>query len=95
MNLCRTSPSLKYVSGAPGFESLHHCVYHTKKTEKIKVVVYCSAQFQGVSLNSELLQSTNLINVQFGWGVNAKPNFKTWDQPRPQGFSLKKPWGRG
>ena len=79
MNLCRTSPSLKYVSGAPGFESLHHCVYHTKKTEKIKVVVYCSAQFQGMSLNSELLQSTNLTNVQFGWGVYAKPNFKTWD----------------
>ena len=54
-------------------------MYHTKKTEKIKVVVYCSAQFQGMSLNSELLQSTNLTNVQFGWGVYAKPDFKTWD----------------
>ena len=42
-------------------------MYHSKKTEKVKVVVYCSAQFQGMSLNSELLQSTNLTNVQFGW----------------------------
>ena len=54
-------------------------MYHTKKTEKIKVVVYCSAQFQGMSLNSELLQSTNLTTVQFVWGVYAKPDFKTWD----------------
>ena len=42
-------------------------MYHSKKIEKVKVVVYCSAQFQGMFLNSELLQSTNLTNVQFGW----------------------------
>ena len=40
-------------------------MYHSKETQKIKVVVYCSAQFP--SLKGELLQSANLTNVRFGW----------------------------
>ena len=50
-------------------------MYHSKKTEKIKVLFYCFAQFQGMSLNRELLQSTNLTKVPFGWN---SVSFLTW-----------------
>ena len=40
----------------------HHGVYHPKKPNKIRVVFDCLAQHQGESLNSHLLQGTDLTN---------------------------------
>ena len=40
----------------------HHGVYHPKKPNKIRVVFDCSAQYQGQSLNSHLLEGPNLTN---------------------------------
>ena len=40
----------------------HHGVYHAKKPNKIRVVFDCAATYQGVSLNSTLLQGPNLTN---------------------------------
>ena len=39
-----------------------HSVYHAKKPNKIRVVFDCSAQYQGESLNSHLLQGPDLTN---------------------------------
>ena len=44
----------------------HHGIYHPKKTGKIRVVFDCSAPFQGISLNSELLQGPDLTNHLIG-----------------------------
>ncbi|XP_068238416.1 uncharacterized protein [Palaemon carinicauda] len=43
----------------------HHEVFHPKKV-KIRVVFYCSAKFEGVSLNDVLLQGPNLTNSLTG-----------------------------
>ncbi|KAL7831201.1 hypothetical protein SRHO_G00307040 [Serrasalmus rhombeus] len=43
----------------------HHGVYHPQK-EKLRVVFDCAASFQGVSLNSELLQGPDLANSLVG-----------------------------
>ncbi|XP_068203742.1 uncharacterized protein [Palaemon carinicauda] len=43
----------------------HHAVFHPKKG-KIRVVFYCSAKFEGVSLNDVLLQGPNLTNSLTG-----------------------------
>ena len=40
----------------------HHGVYHKKKPGKMRVVFNCSALYQGVSLNQQLLQGTDLTN---------------------------------
>ena len=40
----------------------HHGVYHARKPNKIRVVFDCAATYQGVSLNSTLLQGPNLTN---------------------------------
>ncbi len=40
----------------------HHGVYHSKK-KKIRVVFDCSASFQGVSLNGQLLQGPDLTST--------------------------------
>lgn len=40
----------------------HHGVRHPKK-RKLRVVFDCSAQFQGTSLNEELIQGPNLTNT--------------------------------
>ena len=40
----------------------HHGDYHPQKPDKIRVVFDCSGQFQGVSLNSYLLQGPDLTN---------------------------------
>lgn len=44
----------------------HHGIYHPKKLDKIRVVFDCSAKFDGVSLNNELLQGPNLANNLLG-----------------------------
>ena len=44
----------------------HHGVYHPKKPEKIRVVFYCSAMYQGESLNKNLLQVLDLTNTLVG-----------------------------
>ena len=45
----------------------HHCVYHHRKPEKLRVVFDCSVQFRGHSINNELFQgpdlTTNLVGV--------------------------------
>ena len=40
----------------------HHGVYHKKKPGKMRVVFNCSALYQGVSLNQQLLQGPDLTN---------------------------------
>jgi hypothetical protein len=49
---------------AEGFEPRwyipHHGVINPKKPEKLRVVLYCAAEFDGISLNSQLLQGPNL-----------------------------------
>ena len=57
-DLCRADGKVWYIP--------HHGVYHSKKPEKIRVVFDCSAQFQGMSLNSELLQGPDLTNNLVG-----------------------------
>jgi hypothetical protein len=44
----------------------HHGIYHSKKPEKIRVVVDCSAKYMGISLHSQLLQGPNLANNLLG-----------------------------
>ena len=44
----------------------HHRVYHPKKPEKIRVVFDCSTQYEGTSLNKELLQGPDLTNQLVG-----------------------------
>ncbi|XP_028405254.1 uncharacterized protein LOC114527759 [Dendronephthya gigantea] len=44
----------------------HHGVYHPKKPEKIRVVFDCSFQFQGTSINDQLLPGPNLTNTLIG-----------------------------
>ena len=43
----------------------HHAVYHPTKM-KIRIVLDCSAEYQGVSLNSKLLQGPDLTNHLIG-----------------------------
>ncbi len=40
-----------------------HGVYHPRKPEKNRVVFYCSARFEGTSLNDHLLTGPDLINA--------------------------------
>lgn len=44
----------------------HHGVYHSKKPDKLRVVFDCSAKFQGISLNDNLLTGPDLINSLVG-----------------------------
>ena len=44
----------------------HHGVYHPKKPGKIRVVFDCSAEFEGHSLNRQLLQGHDLTNSLLG-----------------------------
>ena len=44
----------------------HHGVYHPQKPDKIRIVFDCSAQFQGASLNSHLLQGPDSTNKLIG-----------------------------
>lgn len=43
----------------------HHAVYHPKKNT-LRVVFDCGATYQGVSLNTELLQGPDLTNSMVG-----------------------------
>jgi hypothetical protein len=44
----------------------HHGVYHPQKPGKIRVVFDCSCSYNGVSLNRELLQGSDLMNTLIG-----------------------------
>ena len=44
----------------------HHGVYHPSKPGKIRVVFDCSAEFQGRSINKELLSGPDLTNQIIG-----------------------------
>ena len=44
----------------------HHGVYHPSKPGKIRVVFDCSAEFQGKSINRELLSGPDLTNQVIG-----------------------------
>ena len=57
-DLCRADGRVWYIP--------HHGEYHSKKPEKIRVVFDFSAQFQGMSLTSELLQGPDLTNNLVG-----------------------------
>ena len=41
----------------------HHGIYHTQKPGQIRVVFDCSCEFEGTSLNKELLQTNSLVGV--------------------------------
>lgn len=43
----------------------HHGIYHPKK-QKLRVVFDCAASYQGVSLNTQLLQEPDLTNTLVG-----------------------------
>lgn len=43
----------------------HHGVYHSKK-KKLRVVFDCGATFQGMSLNSQVLQGPDLTSLLVG-----------------------------
>ena len=40
----------------------HHGVYHHQKPGKIRVVLDCSAQFQGIFVNNKLFQGPDITN---------------------------------
>ena len=44
----------------------HHTVHNPKKPDKVRVVFDCKASFQGVSLNSQVLQGPDLLNGLLG-----------------------------
>ncbi|XP_068206201.1 uncharacterized protein [Palaemon carinicauda] len=44
----------------------HHGVYNQRKPDKIRVVFDCSAKFNGISLNGQLLQGPDLTNSLIG-----------------------------
>ena len=44
----------------------HHGVYHPSKPDKIRVVFDCIAEFQGISINKELLSGPDLTNQNIG-----------------------------
>jgi len=44
----------------------HTGVYHPRKPNQTRVVFYCSAQHEGVSLNDHLLQGPDLMNTLLG-----------------------------
>ncbi|XP_068240252.1 uncharacterized protein [Palaemon carinicauda] len=44
----------------------HHGVYNQRKPDKIRVVFDCSAKFNGISLNDQLLQGPDLTNSLVG-----------------------------
>ena len=56
------------LQGCPGkvWYIPHHGIYHSKKPEKIRVVFDCSAKFDGVSLNDNLIQGPDLTNSLVG-----------------------------
>ena len=45
---------------------LHHEVYHPNKPDKIRVVFDCSAEFNGRSVNKELIPGPDLANQLVG-----------------------------
>lgn len=44
----------------------HHSVYHPKKSSKLRVVLDCSARYDGIRLNDHLLQRPELLNCLTG-----------------------------
>ena len=44
----------------------HHMVHNPKKPDKVRVVFDCKASYQGVSLNSQVLQGPDLLNMLLG-----------------------------
>ena len=44
----------------------HHCVYHPSKPGKIRVVFHCRSEFQGRSINRELLSGPDLTHQVIG-----------------------------
>ena len=70
----------------------HHGVYHPKKPNKIRVVFDCSAQHQGESLNSHLLQGPDLTNNLTGvlWRFRLEPIALMFDI-EPMFYQVKVP----
>lgn len=44
----------------------HHELFHTQKTDKLRVIFDCSAKFDGQSLNDHFLQGPDLTNNILG-----------------------------
>ena len=44
----------------------HHAVFHAKKPNKIRVVFDCAAQYNGTSLNEQLLPGPDILNSLIG-----------------------------
>ena len=55
-----------YATASNSWYVPHHGVYHPQKPDKIRVVFDCSSEFQGRSLNKELLSGPDLTNQIVG-----------------------------
>ena len=52
--------------GSPAWYLPHHPVFHPQKPDKVRVVFDCTAKFQNVSLNQQIVQGSDLTNSLTG-----------------------------
>ncbi|XP_041484991.1 uncharacterized protein LOC121431537 isoform X2 [Lytechinus variegatus] len=65
INSCAEKAPTEYTEGRVNYVP-HTGVYHPKKPGKIRVVFDCSAKYQGISLNDNLLQGPDMTNGLLG-----------------------------
>ena len=61
------------LEGSPAWYLPHHPVIHPQKTDKVRVVFDCAANFQNVSLNQQILQGPDSTNSLTGQDLEHSP----------------------